>query len=92
MRAASTVPPDPSPFDTLARKNPPRGESTAIERRTTEDRRPERLKPPDENLQEAGEALSTLGNVPVLHADPDPLGVAAMVENVNAGEVEPPRR
>ena len=68
--------------------NPSHGESTAIEQRTrtTEDRRLKRLKPPDENLQEAGGGgLSTLGDVTVFNADPDPLGVAAMVENVNAG-------
>jgi len=56
---------------------------------TTEDRcpnPPKLLNPHEEDLQEAGLALSTLSNVPVFHGDPDPLGLVAVVEKVDAGE------
>jgi hypothetical protein len=67
----------------------PCGEGAAIERRTTEARRPEPWKPPDphdEVLQESGGALSALGNVPVIQ---DHLGPAAMAENADVRLPEP---
>jgi len=89
----SPLPPIPSPLDTLARENSPRGEGAATKRRTIEDRpRPELWKPPDpqaEDLQEAGGALSALGNVPVILEGPDPRGLAGAVVNVDLRKVEP---
>ena len=86
-----------SPFlppNTLTRENPLCGEGTATERHVIEDHPgPEPLKPPDlqaKDLEEAGGALSALGNVPVILEGPDPLGLAGAVVNADADEVEPP--
>jgi len=91
----SPSPPVPLPLNTLTRKNSPRGEGAAIERRTTEDRsRPEPLEPPDEDLQESGGA-STPGDSPFLpgdHGSPrdlNSLGPACTVTEADAKEVEP---
>ena len=91
----SSLSPSPSvplPLHTLVCKNPLCGETAATKRHTTEDHHPELWKPPDpqsEDLQEAGGALSALGNVPVILEGPDPLGLAGAVVNVDLQKVEP---
>ena len=80
------------PLDTLARKNSPRGEGAATERRAIEDRpRLEPPKPPKPHgvAQEAGGALLTSGNILTLPEVIDPFEVACVAENADAGEVEP---
>ena len=89
--APQMFPFSPFPPDTLVRENPP-GEGAAIERRATEDLRPERLKPPDaqaEDQREAGGVPSIPGESPVALEVIDPFGSAGMAENADAGEVEP---
>jgi hypothetical protein len=64
-------------------------EGTAIERCTTEARRPETWKPPDlydEALQESGGVLSALDNVPAIHNAPRP---AAMAEDADVRHANP---
>ena len=88
-----TLPPIPSPLDTLTRKNLSRGEGVATEWRATEDRRhPEPSKPSNpcgEVLQEAEGAPSILGDSPVFTDDIDPLGPAGAAENADMRTVEP---
>jgi len=89
----SPSPPIPSPLpDTLTRDDPSRGEGTATEWHTIEDRCPELWKPPDlhiEVLEEAGGALLTLGNSPVLPENIGPFGLAGATKKADAGGVEP---
>jgi len=82
------------PSDILVRKNPSHGEGTATEWHAIKDHphpEPQKLPNPQaENLQEAGGALSALGNVPVILGGLDPLGLAGTVMNVDANEAKPP--
>src|SRR5260221_10370363 len=87
------VSPLPSPLDTLV-CNLSCGEGAATERRATEDCRPEPSKPlksQPESLQEAGVVLLVPGDSPALpdDIDPHPFGLAGMVADADAREVEP---
>ena len=77
--------PVPSPSNTLALENPSHAEAAPPVLCL------EYLKPPDEVRQEAGGALSTLGNVPVLNEYPDLLGPVVVTENADVRELEPSR-
>jgi len=82
----SLSPPIPSPFDTLMRKNLPRGEGAATKRHAIEDHpRPKPSKPLNlhEVVQEAGGALLTPGNISVLPENVDHSGLVGVAENTN---------
>jgi len=89
----SPLPPILSPLNTLACKNSPHREGAATKWHTIKDCPcPELWKPPNlqaEDLQEAGGALSALGNVPVILEGPDPRGLAGAVVDMDLWEVEP---
>jgi len=89
----SPSPPVPLPLDTLARENLLRGEGAATERRAIDDcPRPKPSKLPDlhiEVLEEAGGALLTPGNSPVLPENIGPFGLAGATKKADAGGVEP---
>ena len=81
----------PFPPDAPTHENPPE-EGAATERRATDYRHPEPWKPPDaqaEDLQEAGGVPSVPGNSPAFPENIDPFGLAGVVANVDAEEVEP---
>jgi len=86
-------PPVPLPLDTLAHKNLLHGEGAATEWHAINDclcSKPSKL--PDlhiEVLEEAGGALLTLGNLPVLPENIGPFGLAGMTKKADARGVEP---
>jgi len=60
-----------------------------MERRATEDHRPERWKPPDvqaEDLQEAGRMPLISGNSPVTLEGIEPFGLGGVAKNADAEE------
>src|SRR5712691_11469731 len=82
-----------SPFDTLARAHPSRGEAAATECPTPEHRCPKPSNPHVEGLKESGGALAR-DNSPILHGSPgdlDSLGLVCTVMDADAGRVEPSR-
>ena len=93
QNSSSSFSPFPSPPDTLVR-NLSCGEGAATERRTTDDRHPEHLKPPDsrvEDLEKSGGA-SALDDSPILLSSPgdlDRLGLGCTVADADARELEP---
>ena len=88
----SPSPPIPLPLDTLAHKNPLCGEGATTKQCTIDDcPHPKPLKLPDLHikvLEEAGGALLTPGNSPVLLENIGPFGLAGMTNKVDAGGVE----
>src|SRR5712691_6887078 len=82
-----------SPFDTLARENPSRGEAAATKWPTTEHRCPKPSNPQVEDLEESGGAPA-LDSSPILHGSPgdlDSLGLVCTVADADTGRVEPSR-